>query len=253
MRRNEELLKRIKRISWDTKQKFITENPGYGTTSVSKMIAECTIPFDADAAAKSVSTNPNHEHYGKSPEEIKSIWEANKFKGQVRGNSIDDYIKAKVLGLEFNFGDDEIFKRKCLGVDKFYDQVISKFDSFIGDEVWLSSNGINVRCDGLFTLGNSIVVAEWKNITNLKTNNPRKKCHGLLTGYDDCDLLKINIQVYTYKYILEQYFGTEFQIHPIAINFVEDGFEIIPLLFKNRYLEIIPELAKNSIKLIETN
>ena len=244
---NTELCKRIKKLSYQMKLAWESNNPNK-TVSTYKMYESCTNPFDADSAALKASSNKFSEHFGKSVEDIKAIWNSKGIDGQNRGNSIDDYITSKILGYPYPLENaEEIFVNKSKGVDKFFADVSGRLGELIGNELWLCSmiDGINVRSDSMFVNGNTIFVCEWKNISKFKTHNVKDKCFGPLEGYDNCDLIKVNIQVYTYKYILEQYFGTEFSVIPIIVNFVEDDYNVIPTLLTN-YKELIPKIAKNA-------
>lgn len=51
-------------------------------------------PFDARKAAERASTNPRHEHFGKRPEEIMAIWEANRDAAAAAGTNIHEFGEA---------------------------------------------------------------------------------------------------------------------------------------------------------------
>lgn len=243
-----ELLRRIKKSSWNARTAWQLSNPNTKSISTYAMYNACVKPFDAEAAATSAASNKSHEHFGKPVEEIKSIWKAKGESGASRGNSIDDYVNAVIKNEPFDFSEtDEVFKNKAIGVDKFFKDINGRFGSFVGDETWLfdQQNGINVRCDSIFFNESmqTIFVCEWKNITSFKTHNVKNQCHGPLTGFDNCDLVKVNMQVYTYKNILEQYFGAQYKIVPMIINFVENDYSMIPTLLDTRYKKLIYDVS----------
>lgn len=251
---NIELLRKIKSISWQLSSTFKEQFPNVKTISTSAMYAACTKPFDENAVALAVSQNKSHEHYGKSVEEIKADWETKRNAGATRGNSIDDYVKAVITGQQFDFtGCDEVFINKAKGVDKFFADANGRFGEFVGDEIWLfdTLSRIKVRCDTMFvdSTNNTLYVCEWKNISKFKTFNARSKCFGPLEGYDNCDLIKVNIQAYTYKYILENSFfkNNEYRIVPLIVNFIENDYVVVPSLLDSSYQQLIPRLAQNAV------
>ena len=258
MTKEKEILKVIKSTSWQYKTAWERENAGRKPVSTYSMYNACVVPFDADAASLKASTNKSHEHFGKPVDEIKAIWQAKGVVGANRGNSIDDYITAKVLGRPFLLPEnDAIFVNKAKGVDKFFDEISGRLGKLIDDEIWLFdyANGVNVRSDMMFyeETSNTIFVCEWKNITNFKTRNVKNQCHGPLTGYDNCDLIKVNLQVYTYKNILEQYFGSTYNVVPVIVNFVENDFNIIPTLLQSKYKELIASMASYAHKELQNS
>lgn len=60
-------------------------------------IVEHFAPFDADKKAASAAMNPNHPLYGKTPEEIKAIWEENGRQAASAGTSIHAFGEACFL------------------------------------------------------------------------------------------------------------------------------------------------------------
>lgn len=65
-------------------------------TGVSSIVDEYA-PFDTVACAKGVSKNPNHEHYGKSVEEIIAIWADKRDTAAAAGTTVHEFGEACYL------------------------------------------------------------------------------------------------------------------------------------------------------------
>lgn len=209
MKRNDELLKRIKRASWANKVDWEAANPGKKMLSTYAVNGSLEKPKDWDAIAEKCSKNPNHEFFGVPKEEILVKWRTKSNKGADRGNSLDDYMKAKLAG-EFidTSGFDEILLKKCVQFDNLNTFFISKLHSYVGSEIWLNSKklGLVVRLDSLFTIhdDNTLLVGELKNTENITTEDRWNKLVGPASHLQQTDFNKYTIQMYIYKYILEE-------------------------------------------------
>lgn len=247
MVQNFTLLKEIKDKMFKASQDFKSENPEIEFVSFYKLYYNCTKPQDWNSIAERCSTNPNHEHYGKSVESILEIWKNKNAQGQTRGNNVDDYISSLIKGKPYSIPDetDTKFINKTSSIDKFNEEILSKVFSFIGDEIWLVSKklGIRVRCDALFELRpGEILIGEWKNIENYKTYNKYDKLLGPLEGYDNCDMFSNNLQAYLYKYILEEHGYDNIRI--MIVNFEEDRHRPIKTLLDDNYKQLIESMVE---------
>jgi hypothetical protein len=209
MQRNNELLKKLKRLSWLNRTEWLSKNPGHKTLSAYAILSALQQPKDWDDIALKCSKNPNHQHFGKTVKEIRTLWSTKSMSGANRGNTLDDWIFAKCSGTQLDTSTfDEQLLNKCAKFDVLYENVISKMYSFVDSEIWLNSKilGLSVKLDSLFeTTKNTFLVCEWKNTNNPSLDNRWQKLLGPASHLDDSDLNKWTIQTHIYRFILEEY------------------------------------------------
>lgn len=209
MKRNDELLKKIKRASWANKESWEKANPGKKMMSTYAINASLEKEKDWNAIAQKCSENPNHQYFGVPAEEILIKWKTKADKGAARGNTLDDYMKVKLSGSTMDMSTfDDILLKKCKQFDNLYDFFIAKLDSYVGSEIWLNSAklGLVVRIDSLFTIhnNNTLLVGELKNTENMSTEDRWNYLIGPAKHLQQTDFNKYSIQMYIYKYILEE-------------------------------------------------
>lgn len=244
LERAPELFKAIQEQSKLERYKWQQNNSGK-MLSTAVAYSSCTKPFDADKVAGMCSQNPRHEYYGLPVAEIKAKWAEKAQKAADRGNLVDDAITALCMGKDFMCSKDADHAGRMPFIENFYTMFASKLGRYVGSEIWLTSAelGCCVRCDALFVSDKQLTICEWKNNDKIDASNKWSKCHGVLEGYDDCDLLKYNLQVYTYKYIVESY-NLGLPVKVAIIQFNNEGFFAQPILLENTYKELIPKLYK---------
>src|SRR5690606_37477737 len=110
------------------------------------MYATLQEPKDWLAIATKCSVNPKHEHYGKEPEDILTIWNTKKEYKAAEGNNLDDYITLK-LG-EKDLARLLMFRQQCIDTkqlsllqkteqfDNLYDDLLHKLN-YVNSEIWL--------------------------------------------------------------------------------------------------------------------
>lgn len=216
-----EIVQKLKKLSWDSRTAFLAKNPDVKFLNAYSIYDAMTKPKDWLAIAQKCSENPNHQHFGVPAEEIQKIWNTKKeIKGN-EGDSLDDYIELvlsekdlpKLLTFKQNNIDRENFSlvQKTISFDKLNNDLLKKL-TYINSEIWLTSDvGINLRCDAMFSIldkENSkahAVIAEWKSLDNIELSNHWNKLEGPLSGLDDCDATKFTLQTHLYKYVVERY------------------------------------------------
>lgn len=203
----ESIVKSIKSQSWAIKQSVGTFR------SVRSIIDSVCKPTDWNQVADKCSRNINHEHYGKTVEEILSIWQNKSYAGEKRGKDIEIAIQhirsghkvADVDTSEF----DKITCNKFESFINFHTTKLLPSVTYVGSELWLNSSrlGIVGRLDELVKLNdsNDLIVFDYKNTETISNENRWKKHLGPLSHIDECELSKYTIQLYLYKYILEEY------------------------------------------------
>lgn len=205
-----QLKKSISDISWSKRNQF---PKGYKFLSTSAVMKTMQEKKDWLAIATKCGKNPEHEHYGKTGEEIQKIWWSKGSKGADRGNILDDYITAKLAKKDYVIPEsaDEETLEKIKAFDKFAEKKLGKLQ-YVGSEIWLNSgHGILCRLDALFVYIHdgkaTLLVVDWKNTNNIRTENHFQQLKGPLAAYDDCEMVTYSFQVLVYWYILACEYG----------------------------------------------
>lgn len=208
--------------------------------SVSKIVAAIHKPFEKEAVAQKTFdkhfNDPESKYYHMSVEEIIAQWDKKGMIGRSNGKTLDKFIE---LILDKNSPDDVLEKyisslnpviaNKCRQFKLFYENNIVNKLEFVAREVMLHDPALKVngRLDALFQANNKLLLIDWKNNEEIKTENPYEKCFGPLYLYDACDLNYYTVQVYIYTYILRKvYHLTELDIVPLIVRIGENDFGI---------------------------
>lgn len=253
-----ELLNRVKRElksgSWNNRQKYLAQNPGGKFLSTYKINAALEEPKDWNQIAADCSNNPNHEYFGETAEFILAEWKSRGAKGKDRGNTLDDYITAKLEGKSFDFSEcDKETINKCSFFDETYDKFFKDF-MYVGSEIWVNSEkGISGRMDTVFIAESKktpgkyvLLIAEWKNTEKLTDSNKWSNLLGPAKHLEQSELNKFTNQVYIYKYILENELNIDIDVDVRIFQYKKDGYKIWKPGFEysKQYIEDIIEYAK---------
>lgn len=201
-----ELLREIKQRSWALKLEYDDKHlPWY---SIHQIMAQFEEPFDEVKVATlcAQKATPGSKYWGMSVEEIIASWKEKCEKAAYKGVGLDTYIQTVLHGVEAPEIDDISLLRKCGQFDDFKKNILDKNNlQFIGSEIWINSAvyGVRGRLDALFLMGNELVIFDWKNNDVFKTSQ-YEMSKGPLFEYPKSDIIKFTIQVYAYKYILEE-------------------------------------------------
>lgn len=253
MNKRDDILGKIKSISWSKRENFLQKNPGkkfLSTYAINDLLSK---PTDFEQIAINCSQNPNHEHFGKDPKEISKIWKEKKDKGSERGINLEDYIKFSLdNNLEktskFSLSEDQSLLQKISQYDIFEkDYLIKNNTDYVGSEIWLTDDkyGINVRLDSLFYLENYLLSIDWKSNANISFENRFENMLGPLSHIEKTDCAKMMIQAFIYRYILESYNIDGFKIFSRVLNILEGHFAFLkfPLKYSKELMESIFEFA----------
>lgn len=263
-------LNKIKSLSFIERDLFLKNHQKDEFLSTSKVLSYLEPEKDWLQIATKCSENPNHEHYGKSPEKIIEIWNNKSKVGKDRGSNLEIYIHAKINGdyeacndfRNLN-SDDTNLIGKCDSFDDVYVKSISKV-SHIGNEIWLTDSviGTSVRLDSLFVNTNTkkLYVFDWKNNDNITEENRFNSyfADSPLMGVPVCDAIKMNFQVGVYKYIIEKYIKTlsesvefaylkDYEVVTFVLNLTKMSPKVITnkhINFNNQLIESVYEYAR---------
>lgn len=212
MNQNIELYNNLKQKSWDLKLQVDGRNHGPAWLSTSEIVSSVAAAFDAVKVATKCAekATPGTKYYGMTVEEIIDSWNAKASQAAYRGMGLDTYIQATLHNKPRPIvDDDDNLQKKCHHFDEFFNEKLSKLPNIelVGTELWINSlqHTIRGRMDALFSLGEFLLLFDWKNNDEFKVNN-FEKMQGPCDFLPQTDMNKFTIQLYTYKYILEQEF-----------------------------------------------
>lgn len=199
--------------------------------------------FDQEGVAKKTHDlhfdDQNSIYYKKSVEEIIKMWTDKADLSKERGKLVDDFV-----GVEYDYYDspderlnetesiierteDPIMKRKYQGVRYAIDYLKKdgmKFETrelplYLPYEYKGKTYLVNGRFDAIFSKGNLLLLVDWKNNEEIKTENKYQKLKGPCKKLDDCDMNKFTIQLYMYIYMLKKRYKIENPIASCIIQF----------------------------------
>ena len=213
--------------------------------SVSKILYALKKPFDEKKMSLKCSENPNHEHYGKKPDDIIKIWREKAQHSRVIGNNLDNYIDISLTNSKENVDyskiDLNVLDNRNLYFEKFKNDIIEKFGLELvsqEDTVMDIIKMIYGRIDAIFLWNNKLVIFDWKSNEELTTESDFK----LLYPFDYLDnskLTEYTLQVYLYRWILEQAYILEKPINGCRIIHLNSkGYSVIKPKFDYNPIEI---------------
>lgn len=204
-----QLYESLKSRSWNHKIDVDAEKRKW--YNVSAMLNALEKPFDELAVATACFNNatPGSKYYGMSVQEIITMWKTKcSYMGNM-GMNLDTYIQAALRNKPKPIIDDPVLLNKCNQFDILKRDIIDTNLTFIGSEIWLNSKhyAFRGRMDALFQVNNTeyLTIFDWKNNEELKYNNFERML-GPCDFLQKSDLNKFTIQLYLYKYLLENEF-----------------------------------------------
>lgn len=244
----------------------------YSVTKIRDCFKE---PFDAPKQAAYCSKRDFYKegskYYQMTPEMIMEEWTKAADAGKAGGRCLDDYIGClfenaspeKTLEV-FESAADNI-KNKLNTVKSYKENdLVQNGLKFMSRERRLSCPEYNVhgRFDILFTKVSAdpessvkapaVILIDWKNDKEIKTENRYQKLYGPLSEYDACELNLYTIQLYIYKYILRTYYQIENPIVTMLANVQED--KVINYMPAIPYSdELVEKILKFANKILSKN
>jgi hypothetical protein len=171
-----------------------------------------TDDVDWDEIALKCTTNERHEMFGKSVNEVRDIWTKRGDVGKKRGSELDTFIQSKFDNKPYvPTYEDDILTNKLKSFETFFGSIDGMFE-YVGSEMWLNLKYkdlgfISCRLDILlsYVKDNKLWLLDWKNNEKITTDNRFRNLHAPLSDVNDSDMAKFTNQLYTYKYIIEEY------------------------------------------------
>ena len=233
--------------------KYYIDGSSEDYISVTTLIHSLFPHFDADQVIKKMRRGRNwksSKYFGMTDEEIKKSWDDNRDSAATSGTAMH-------AGIEAFYNDDahEIASTREFNLftrfrDEFPDMEIfrTEFVLFAEDaKVAGSVDALYVDPDK----PDHLIMVDWKRSKEIKKSNKYQKGTSPITAHlDDCNHIHYSLQLHTYSYILEKYYGYKISrkflvvLHPNqedfekvdALNLRKEAAEIIEMrraLFSN--------------------
>lgn len=229
-----EVLKYIKQKSWNNK--LDVDAKGGKWYNISAMLNVLEKPFDEVKVATMCheKATPGTKYWGMSVEEIIQSWRTKCSIAADRGMNLDTYIQSVLHNKPKPIIEDEVLKNKCNQFERLKVDIIEPHLDFIGSEIWLNSSkfGFRGRLDALFEVRNTdfLTIFDWKNNEEMRYNSFEKML-GPCDFLQKSDQNRYTIQLYMYKYLLEQEFNLKVKGVRIA-HITQDAYNCMKPTFE---------------------
>ena len=202
-----------------------------GWISCTKFIHDFFPHFDADAVIQKMMASrkwPQNKHFGKTAAQIKAEWDAN-------GRAASEAGTAMHLAIEqFLHGHPEIIEPAVLPTPEwryfmnFWNDVSGDLVPYRSEwEVWSEEFKLAGSIDMVFyrKSDDSYVIYDWKRSKEIKTSNDWDTGYGPCEHLPDCNYWHYTLQLNTYRWFLETYYGLKISdmyliiLHPDNSNY----------------------------------
>jgi hypothetical protein len=169
-------------------------------------------PFDSEKAASqlAVKAKPGTKYYGKTADEILSMWNSGTMAGTIMHKNIEDFWNG--LNSITEIGDKERFGlfQQCYGWLKKIGLEPFRTEWIIYDKDYDLAGSIDFVAKNPKT--GKYWVIDWKRSNELRRNSFGGKCGlGPCADIEDCNGFHYQIQVNLYRHILEKHYGIEIE------------------------------------------
>lgn len=209
--------------------------------SISSILEQIKPEFEKEKVAQKTFeknfNNPDSKYYQKTVEEILEMWKASGTTSTSNGSLLDDYIglllndESTELWEMDNLYNNDILKHKCQLANSFIESLKTNNFHFVcrEKEVFcvIEENDkkyiIHGRFDALFSyVINDIFylyLIDWKNTEKIEFTNKFKTLLGPCKNYDDANGILYLIQLFFYKYCLEETYKVGYPINISIVQF----------------------------------
>ncbi len=201
----------------------VYEVDGKRFVSVTSVIKQCFPQFNADEAIKKMGSG--HPLYGKPPEEIKALWEANGKASREAGTrmhqEIEDFLNKGEIGETDEFKRfHSIFTQARKG--KPY-----RTEWMIFDE----ETAIAGTIDYIYTVGDAFAMTDWKRSKKIKKKNPWQRAFEPVNHLPACNFSEYCLQQNIYGLILLKHYGITVEKMALARFYGNDFHShIVPIM-----------------------
>ena len=224
--------------------------------SCTKFLHEFFPHFDPDVTISKMMKSKNWASsvwYGKKPDEIKKAWATKGGEASTAGTAMHLAIEQYLHGSPEQISEETYKTVEWKYFMNFWEDVKHDLVPYRSEwEVWMDEFKLAGSIDMIFyrKSDDSYVIYDWKRSKDIKTSNEYGSGYGPVSHLPDCNYWHYTLQLNTYKYFLEKYYGLRVSdmylviIHPdnknyrqLRLNHLDD--EIVGMLAcRTRALEM---------------
>lgn len=192
---------------------YTVKGSSKGYVSVTKFLNCFFAPFDADKIIGKMMASPKwpeHEHYGKTPAEIKAVWNANGAAASSAGTKLHLAIEQFLNGAEHLIAEDIKATAEWAYFLRFWTKYGADLEPFrLEWEVYVEELKLAGSIDGVFRRKSdgAFFIYDWKRVKEIKTENRFENGLAPVDHLPDTNYWHYSLQLNTYRYILENYYG----------------------------------------------
>lgn len=174
--------------------------------SVTTFIKSFCQPFDADSVISkmqaSKSWGPTHRYFGKTPEDIKSIWEKERDDSSTKGTALHRSIELFYNNVPEPI--DSIEYDYFIRFTKDHPELVPYRTEWI---VYSEEHKVCGSIDMvLLNEDGTLSIRDWKRSKQIKKTNPFSRMKFPLDHLPDCNYYHYSLQLNLYKWILEKFY-----------------------------------------------
>jgi len=205
---------RDKSIVFDEPTHVYTVNgTSKGWISCTKFIHNYFPHFDADAVIKKMMSSPKwsqNKYFGKTAAQIKGEWDSSGKEASERGTAMHLAIE------QFLHGHPEMIEAPVLTTPEwkyftsFWNDVSGDLVPYRSEwEVWSEEFKLAGSIDMVFhrKSDDTYVIYDWKRSKEIKTSNDWETGYGPVSHLPNCNYWHYTLQLNTYRWFLETYYG----------------------------------------------
>jgi hypothetical protein len=192
---------------------YTVKGSSKGYVSVTKFLNCFFAPFDADRIIGKMMASPKwpeHEHYGKTPAQIKAVWNANGAAASSAGTKLHLAIEQFFNGAEHLIAEDLKTTPEWAYFLRFWAKYGADLEPFrLEWEVYVEELKLAGSIDGVFRRKSdgAFFIYDWKRVKEIKTENRFENGLAPVDHLPDTNYWHYSLQLNTYRYILENYYG----------------------------------------------
>jgi len=215
--------------------------------SCTKFLHEFFPHFDPDVTISKMMKSKNWASsvwYGKKPDEIKKAWASKGEEASAAGTAMHLAIEQFLHGSPEQISEETYKTIEWKYFMNFWEDVKHDLVPYRSEwEVWMDEYKLAGSIDMIFyrKSDDSYVIYDWKRSKEIKTSNDYASGYGPVSHLPDCNYWHYTLQLNTYKYFLEKYYGLRVSdmylviIHPdnknyrqLRLNHLDD--EVVSML-----------------------
>ena len=216
-------------IVFDEPTHVYTVNGTYeGWISCTKFIHNCFPHFDADAIIKKMMSSAkwkDSKYYGKTAEEIKELWNQNGDAASSKGTAMHLAIEQFIHGHPEMIDNDVLDTKEWKYFSNFWRDVKDDLVPYRSEwEDWSEEYKLAGSIDMVFyrKSDQSYVIYDWKRSKEIKMDNSWEKGYPPLDHLPNTNYWHYTLQLNTYRWFLETYYGLKISDMYIVIFYPEN-------------------------------